>query len=164
MASQPLIDTERLSNWLGLAPFEAESVELKRAQEVIATISGAARSEARREWTSEDVPEGVASIVLMVAVECYSNPDNKTSVTIEEVTRRWNAGELFSPSQLSSLRAYRPGQVSGIGTVQFERGFDAPSIAVPGGASPRMRRPSSSAVRADVVGGNPAVLYDGRGY
>lgn len=166
MASQPLVDVSRLGNWLGLGEFEVNSAELKRAEEVIATISGFARGEARREWTVEDVPENVAGIVLMVSVECFSNPDNKTSVTIEEITRRWNAGELFSSSQLNTLRSFRPGQVSGLSTVQFDRGFDAPTIAVPGGneGSARASRPSASAVRADVVGGNQAMLYDGRGY
>lgn len=160
----PLADPDRLSAWLGLPPAAAGSDERRRAAEVIGTVSDLVRGEARQEWTFTDVPANIAAIVLMVAVECWGNPDNKTSVTMDDVTRRWESGELFSASQLATIRAYRPGSSTGLGTVQFGRGMDSPSIAVPDGGTSRAVRPSASAVRADIVGGSPVVLYDGRGY
>lgn len=142
----PLVEPDRLASWLGMEPFDAGSADYRRAAEVITTISGFARGEARREWTAEDVPENIAGIVLMVSVECWVNPDGKTSVTIEEVTRRWERGELFSQSQLATIRSFRPNASSGLSTVQFSRGLDPISIRVP------------------VVGGSAVNLYDGRGY
>lgn len=158
----PLADPARLGSWLGLG--ELEDDDLGRATEVIGTISGLVRGEARQPtWVLADVPENISSIVLMTAVECWVNPDNKSSVTIDDVTRRWKTGDLFSASQLATIRSFRPGQSSGIGTVQFGRGMDSPSIALPDGRPP-FPRPSASAVRSDVVGGSPVVMYDGRGY
>lgn len=160
----PLADPNRIASWVGLEPFAAESTDLARATEVVGTISDFARHEARQpDWTLEDAPAAVSGIVLMVAVECWSNPDNKTSVTIDDVTRRWEAGDLFSKSQLDTLRSHRANKPSGLGTVQFSRGFDAPSIAIRPGL-PSVPRPSGSAVSNDVVGGSPVILYDGRGY
>ena len=122
--SQPLADPGRLASWLGLGDFnDLDETEQTRAAEVVGTISDLVRGEARQEaWTLEDVPADVAAIVLLVAVECFSNPDGKTSVTIEEVTRRWNNGDLFSASQLATIRAYRPGEGSAAGTVTFTLG------------------------------------------
>lgn len=142
----PLVEPDRLAAWMGMEPFEASSADYRRAAEVITTISGFVRGEARRDWTIVDVPENIAGIVLMVSVECWVNPDGKTSVTIEEVTRRWERGDLFSLSQLATIRSYRPNASSGLGTVQFSRGLDSPSIRVP------------------VAGGSAVNLYDGRGY
>jgi len=161
----PLADPTRLGNWLGLGEFEPDSVELKRAEEVVATISDLVRGEARQyEWTMWDAPPNISAIVLMVAVECWVNPDNKTSVTMDDVTRRWESGELFSKSQLATIRAFRPNQSSGLGTVQFSRGLDSPSIALPEDGRRAVQPPSASAVYGRVVGGSSAVLYDGRGY
>ena len=158
----PLADPARLGAWLGLGELEGD--DLDRAEEVVATISDLVRGEARQSsWDLESVPENVAAIVLMVSVECWVNPDNKTSVTVDDVTRRWESGALFSDSQLAMLRSFRPGRSSGLSTVQFGRGMVAPSIALPDGLPP-VPRPSASAVRAEVAGGNPVVLYDGRGY
>lgn len=160
----PLTDPDRLGAWLGLGDFEAESAELARATEVIGTISDLVRGEARQPtWVLETVPENVSAIVLMVSVECWVNPDNKTSVTIEEITRRWESGDLFSPSQLATIRSFRPNQSSGLGTVQFTRGLDSPSIAVPSGGYKR-NTASAAAVSVPVDGGEPVTLYDGRGY
>lgn len=142
----PLVEPDRLSAWLGMDSFDADSADYRRAAQVITTISGFVRGEARRDWTAEDVPENIAGIVLMVSVGCWVNPDGKTSVTIEEVTRRWESGDLFSASQLATIRSYRPNASSGLSTVQFSRGLDPVSIRVP------------------VSGGSAVALYDGRGY
>lgn len=142
----PLAEPARLFAWLSLGEFDAESTEGIRATEVIGTISDLARGEARREWDGETVPGDVAAIVLMVSARIFGNVDGKTSITIEEVTRRWENGDLFTDSQLSTLRSFRPNQASGLGTVEFTRGLTPQSIRVP------------------VVGGSPVGLYDGRGY
>lgn len=143
---EPLADPGRLFSWLSLGDYDADSADGKRAAEVITTISGLVRGEARREWTGQDVPENIASIVLMVSVQVFGNPDGKTSVTIEEITRRWENGDLFTDSQLATIRSYRPNQSSGLSTVEFTRGLVAQPIST------------------NVVGGLPVVLYDGRGY
>lgn len=141
----PLADPQRLGSWLGLGTLAGD--DLARATEVVGTISDLVRGEAHQNaWTLEDVPANVAAIVLMVSVECWVNPDNKTSVTIEEITRRWEQGDLFSESQLATIRSFRPNQSSGLGTVQFTRGLTAQPLTTP------------------VEGGNPVRLYDGRGY
>lgn len=142
----PLADPARLFSWLSLGEYQSESDDGKRAAEVIGTISDLARGEARRAWAGDDVPPNISAIVLMVSVQVFGNPDGKTSVTIEEITRRWENGDLFSDSQLATIRSYRPNQSSGLGTVEFTRGLIA--------------QPISTAV----VGGSPVVLYDGRGY
>ncbi|WP_336647530.1 hypothetical protein [Microbacterium sp. MMO-10] len=142
----PLTEPDRLAGWLGMT-FTADSADYMRAAAVITTISDLVRGEARRlEWTAEDVPANVAAIVLMVSVECWVNPDGKTSVTVEEVTRRWERGDLFSNAQLATIRSFRPNASSGLSTAQFSRGLDSPSIRVP------------------VSGYAPIALYDGRGY
>lgn len=144
----PLADPTRLGNWLGLGELDTESEDYARAVEVIGTISDLVRGEARQDgWALEDVPANVAAIVLMVSVECWVNPDNKTSVTIEEITRRWESGDLFSKSQLATIRSFRPGQSSGLSTVGYTRGYTAQTIQT-----------------TPVEGGNPVRLYDGRGY
>ncbi len=143
----PLAEPDRLASWLGMEPFGADSTDYARAAEVITTVSDLVRGEARRpEWTADDVPANIAAIVLMASVECWVNPDGKTSVTIEEVTRRWERGDLFSDSQLATIRSFRPNASSGLSTVQFSRGLDPISIAIP------------------VVGGSAVNLFDGRGY
>lgn len=143
----PLTTPDRLANWLGLGELEAASSDYIRATEVISTISDLVRGEARQnEWTAQDVPANIAAIILMVSVECWVNPDGKTSVTIEEITRRWESGELFSKSQLATIRSFRPNASSGLSTVQFSRGLDPISIQIP------------------VAGGSAVGLYDGRGY
>lgn len=142
----PLAEPDRLTAWLGLDPFEPDSTEYLRAAEVITTISDLVRGEARQEWDASTVPANVAAIVLMVSVEVWGNPDRKTSITIEEVTRRWERGDLFSASQLGTIRSFRPNASSGLSTVQFSRGLDPISVRVP------------------VAGGSAVRLYDGRGY
>lgn len=142
----PLATPDRLAAWLGMDAFTPDSADYRRAAEVITTISDLVRGEARQEWDAATAPANVAAIVLMVSVECWVNPDGKTSVTIEEVTRRWERGALFSASQLATIRSYRPNASSGLGTVQFTRGLETPPIRVP------------------VVGGEAVTLYDGRGY
>ena len=123
--SAPLADAARLASWLGLGEYtELPQSEQERAAEVVGTISDLVRGEARQTWTLTDVPADVAAIVLMVSVECFGNPDRKTSVTIEEITRRWANGDLFSASQLSTIRAYRPGESSGVGSAEFSLGRD----------------------------------------
>lgn len=162
----PLADPERVWNWLGIPDFDAQSPDGLRAIEVVGTISDLVRGEARHnEWDMETAPANISAIVLMVAVECFSNPDNKSSVTMDDVTRRWENGDLFSKSQLSTLRSFRPGQSSGLSTVQFSRGLDGDSIALPDGTNPpKFEHLSADAVRVPVVGGQPVVMYDGRGY
>lgn len=142
----PLAAPDRLAAWLGADPFDPASADYRRAAEVITTISDLVRGEARQEWDATTAPANIAAIVLMVSVECWVNPDGKTSVTIEEVTRRWERGALFSASQLATIRSYRPNASSGLSTVQFSRGLDSPSIRIP------------------VEGGSAVTLYDGRGY
>ncbi|ANJ26815.1 hypothetical protein [Agromyces aureus] len=142
----PLADPARLGSWLGLGPLDGDN--LTRATEVIGTISDLVRGEARQnDWTLETVPANIAAIVLMVSVECWVNPDNKTSVTIEEITRRWEQGDLFSASQLATIRSCRPGQSSGLSTIGTTRGYHSPTVQL-----------------SAVEGGNPVRLYDGRGY
>lgn len=143
----PLAEPDRLAAWLGIQEgFDAGSADYARAAEVITTISDLVRGESRQDWDATNVPANVAAIVLMVSVECWVNPDGKTSVTIEEVTRRWERGDLFSATQLATIRSFRPNASSGLSTVQFSRGLDPVSIRVP------------------VVGGSAVRLYDGRGY
>lgn len=159
-----LVNPDRLGNWVGLGDFEIDSPEDKRATEVIITISDLVRGEAKQPtWDLDTVPPEVAAITLMVAVECWSNPDNKSSVTIEEITRRWENGDLFSRSQLDTLRSHRPNKPTGLGTVAFTRGLDSQSIAV-GRTMPHIPRPSGSSVAGEVAGGSPVILYDGRGF
>jgi hypothetical protein len=162
----PLADPQRVWNWLGIPDYDHTSPDGVRAAEVVSTISDLVRGEAGQgEWTLANVPANVSAIVLMVAVECFSNPDNKSSVTIDDVTRRWENGDLFSTSQLATIRSFRPGRVSGLSTAQFTRGLDAPSIALPDGTTPPpFERLTESAAKARVMGGQPVVMYDGRGY
>ncbi|GGA72577.1 hypothetical protein GCM10011490_24190 [Pseudoclavibacter endophyticus] len=147
MAGAPLADHEQISAWLGLSAPAPGSPESERAATVVSVISDLARGEARRpDWTLETVPEQVSAIVLMVAASAYVNPDGKTSVTTEEVTRRWERGELFSASQIATLRACRPGSSGGISTIQYGPSWETRSIWAP------------------TSNGGPVHLYDGRGY
>ncbi|WP_282824198.1 hypothetical protein [Gulosibacter sediminis] len=112
MAGAPLADAADLATWLGFADVDSEFES--RAALVVAVISDLARGEAQHEdWSIESVPSDVSSIVLMVAASVFVNPDGKTSVTIEEVTRRWEKGDLFSASQLATLRKHRPFRSTG---------------------------------------------------
>ena len=140
-----LADAAQLGPWLGLG--ELEDDMLDRAELVVRIVSDAARGEAKQpDWDLENCPSEVAAIVLMAAASSFVNPDGKTSVTTEEVTRRWSAGELFSASQVAKLRSYRPSASGGIGTIQYGPAYYQ---------SPRW---------TPVVGGEPIRLYDGDGY
>ncbi|MFD2757100.1 hypothetical protein [Gulosibacter faecalis] len=139
-----LADVDTLLTWLAMPDVGEE--ERARAETVVGVISDLARGEARREeWTMEDVPGNVSAIVLMVAASVFGNPDSKTSVTVEEVTRRWEKGDLFSGSQLATLRGFRKNN-TGLGTIQFGPPTDKPEVTVPASI------------------GGPVRLYDGRGY
>lgn len=140
----PLADIDVLLSWLAMP--DVDDVERNRAETVISVISDLARGESRREeWTLETAPGNVSAIVLMAAASVYSNPDGKTSVTVEEVTRRWEKGDLFSASQLSTLRGFRRNN-TGLGTIQFGPPSDKPEVTV------------------QATLGGPVRLYDGRGY
>ena len=146
MASSPLADSTTLASWLGVT-VAPDSTEESRAGTIIGVLSGFARSTAKRpEWTLENVPEDVAGIVLMVAVRCWVNPDGKTSITVEDITRRWEQGTLFTESELSTFKRYRPGSSGGLSSIQFTRGNAAPRKYTP------------------VEGGQSVNLYDDRGY
>lgn len=106
MAGAPLAEFTDLAGWLGYADTDLDFE--KRAELVIAVVSDLVRGEGKQDWTLFDVPPNVSSIVLMVAASCFVNPDSKTSVTVEEVTRRWEKGDLFSAHQLATIRGYRP--------------------------------------------------------
>lgn len=143
----PLVAPETLASWLGLT-FDEE--DTARAGTVIQMVSGFARAEATQDdWTAESVPEDVALIVLLASVRCWSNPDLKTSVTHDDVTRRWEAGKFFDESQLRVLRKYRPGSGGGLSSVRF--------------TTPSAQRAEDIAY-FDVVGGRRVGLYRGRGY
>lgn len=116
MVAAPLVDAATLASWLGL---EFDEEDESRAETVIQMVSGFARAEASSDWTIQDVPEDVALVVLMAAVRLWSNPDMKTSVTHDDVTRRWESGKVFDDSQLRVLRKYRPSAGGGLSTVQF---------------------------------------------
>lgn len=164
--SAPLADPKRVWNWLGIPDFDGNSPDGVRATEVVSTISDLVRGEAKQpDWTLADVPANVSAIVLMVAVECFSNPDNKSSVTIDDVTRRWENGDLISRSQLTIIRSFRPNASSGLSTAQFSRGLDSPSIKLPSADTPPpYEHLSSDTVQARVIGGQPVVMYDGLGF
>lgn len=146
--SDPLADIDMLAAWHGMPPFDSGSADELRAGAVIAMISDLARGEARQsDWTMETAPAEVCAIVLMVAAEAFEN-GGKTSITVEEVTRRWERGELFTADQKATLQSHRPGSSSGLSTVQFTRGLA-----------------SMKPVTAPVFdGGKPVTLYDGRGF
>lgn len=141
----PLADPGQLGPWLGLGELEGD--DLARAGLVVGIVSDAARGEARQpEWDLDRCPAEVAAIVLMASASLFVNPDGKTSVTTEEVTRRWSRGELFSESQLSKLRSLRPSSMGGIGTIQY-----GPA-------------PGQHPLLTPVQGGSPMRLIDGDGY
>jgi len=146
----PLAEASTLAGWLGLGDFDADSPDEQRATTIIGVISDLARGEARQPtWELATAPANVSAIVLMVAVETWARVDGKTSVTVEEVTRRWEAGDIFSESQLFTLRSFRPGQTGGLSSIQFSRGMTT-------------RNPiTTSPVEGS---GRPVGLYDGRGY
>lgn len=144
MASAPLADPATLLSWLGLPNDPALE---ERAGVVIGVISDLVRGEARQDtWTLTSVPGAVSAVVLMVSAACFGNPDSKTSVTVEEVTRRWERGDLFSSSQLDTIRGHRPNSTGGLSTIQYGPSWIPTPIYTP------------------VVGGEPVRLYDGRGY
>lgn len=143
----PLVATETLASWLGLT-FEAD--DTARAGTVIQMVSGFARAEAGKDdWAINNVPEDVALIVLLASVRCWTNPDMKTSVTHDDVTRRWESGQFFDESQLRVLRRYRPGSGGGLSSVRFT----TPSAQV-----------ADRTAYYDTDGGRPIGLYRGRGY
>lgn len=143
----PLVANDTLASWLGLT-FDSE--DDARAGTVIQMVSGFARAEASQsDWTADSVPEDVALIVLLASVRCWSNPDLKTSVTHDDVTRRWEAGKFFDDSQLRVLRRYRPGSGGGLSSVRYT----TPSADV-----------SERTVYYDVEGGSRVGMYRGRGY
>lgn len=143
----PLVATESLASWLGLTFDEDDTA---RAGTVIQMISGFARAESgKSDWTVETVPEDVALIVLLASVRAWSNPDLKTSVTHDDVTRRWESGTFFDEAQLRVLRKYRPGSGGGLSSVRFT----TPSAQL-----------GERTVFFDVEGGRPVGMYRGRGY
>lgn len=145
MASSPLADTAALASWLGVS-FDSGSQEESRAGTVIQVISGFARSEAARpDWTLENVPEDVSAVVLLAAVRSWVNPDGKTSVTMDDVTRRWERGTMFDANEIRTLRKYRKSS-GGLSSLQFTNSVG-----------------ETTAVTA-VEGGQSVILYDGRGY
>lgn len=147
MPGAPLADHMQVTAWLGMAAPEEGSEDALRAATVVSVISDIVRGEAKRpDWTLNDVPANVSAIVLMVAASAFVNPDGKTSVTTEEVTRRWERGELFSSSQLSAIRACRPNNSGGLSTIQYGPPTDIAGVYVP------------------LTTGRPVRLYDGRGY
>lgn len=147
MAGAPLVATETLASWLGLT---FDSDDTSRAGTVIQMVSGFARAEAgQADWALQDVPEDVALIVLLASVRAWANPDLKTSVTHDDVTRRWEAGQFFDDSQLRVLRKYRPGSGGGLSSVQF--------------TTPSAQRADRIAYY-DVEGGRRVGMHGGRGY
>lgn len=147
MTTAPLVESSTLASWLGLT---FDSDDTSRAGTVIQMVSGFARAEAGQDdWNLENVPEDVALIVLLASVRCWSNPDLKTSVTHDDVTRRWEAGMFFNESDLRVLRKYRPGFGGGLSSVQFT----TPSAEVAGRTA-----------FYDVEGGRRVGMYRGRGY
>lgn len=144
----PLVAPETLASWLGLSSFDTE--DASRAGTVIQMVSGFARAEAGQDdWKAENVPEDVALIVLLASVRCWTNPDMKTSVTHDDVTRRWEASSFFDESQLRVLRKYRPGTGGGLSTVRFT----TPSAGY-----------GEKIASYAVEGGRPIGMYRGRGY
>lgn len=144
--SAPLVAASTLASWLGLTFDEDDTA---RAGTVIQMVSGFARAEAGQSWVITDVPEDVSLIVLLAAVRCWTNPDMKTSVTHDDVTRRWESGQFFDESQLRVLRKYRSGAGGGLSSLRFS----TPSAGV-----------TDSTTYSDVVGGSQVGLYRGRGY
>ena len=142
----PLVSTDTLASWLGLT-FDEE--DEGRAGTVIQMVSGYARAEAGKDWTVENVPEDVSLIVLLASVRCWSNPDLKTSVTHDDVTRRWESGTFFDESQLRVLRKYRAGSGGGLVSVQY--------------TTPSAQRMDDTTY-FDVDGGARIGMYRGRGY
>jgi len=143
----PLVAPETLASWLGL---EFDDADTARAGTVIQMVSGFARAEAGQDdWKAENVPEDVALIVLLASVRCWSNPDLKTSVTHDDVTRRWEAGQFFDESQLRVLRRHRPGSGGGLSSVRYT----TPSAQV-----------ADRTAWFEVEGGRPVGMYRGRGY
>lgn len=145
--SAPLVSTGTLASWLGLT-FDDD--DENRAGTVIQMVSGFARAESGQEgWTIETVPEDVALIVLLASVKCWTNPDMKTSVTHDDVTRRWEAGQFFDESQLRVLRKYRPGSGGGLSSVRY--------------TTPSAQRAEDVAYY-DIDPGRRVGMYRGRGY
>lgn len=143
----PLVDVGTLASWLGVTFDEDDTA---RAGTVIQMVSGFARAEASQDdWTLVTVPEDVALIVLLASVRCWSNPDMKTSVTHDDVTRRWEAGAFFDESQLRVLRRYRPGSGGGLSSVRYT----TPSAQV-----------AERTAFFDVAGGRRVGMYRGDGY
>ena len=146
MTGAPLVEYGTLASWLGLT-FDAD--EEQRASTIIQMVSGFARAEAGQDWNLVTAPEDVALIVLLASVRCWSNPDMKTSVTHDDVTRRWESGQFFDDSQLRVLRRYRPGSGGGLTSVRF---------------TTHSAQVAESAEYFDVEGGGRVGLYRGRGY
>lgn len=145
--SAPLVPIDTLASWLGLTFDEDDEA---RAGTVIQMVSGFARAESSQsDWTAETVPEDVALIVLLASVKCWTNPDLKTSVTHDDVTRRWEAGQFFDESQLRVLRKYRPGSGGGLSSVQYT----TPSAQV-----------AERTAYYDAQNGRRVGMYRGRGY
>lgn len=145
MAQSPLVSVDTLASWLGVT-LDLGSPEETRAGTVLQVISGyAAAIAGKTDWDINTVPGDASAVILMVAVRCWVNPDGKSSVTIEDVTRRWESGTLFDDSEMKTLRRHRT-SAGGLMSIQFTRGLDVQPIYT------------------EVVGGSPVRLYDGRGY
>lgn len=142
----PLVLADTVASWLGLT-FDGEDTD--RANTVIQMVSGFARAEASADWDIDSVPEDVALIVLLASVRCWTNPDMKTSVTHDDVTRRWEAGQFFDESQLRVLRKYRPGSGGGLSSVRY--------------TTPSAQRAEDVAYY-DIDPGRRVGMYRGRGY
>lgn len=113
-----LIDVDDIARWLGLSDFE--EAERERAETVANAVSALAREEASRpEWDYQNTPEGVKTIILMASVRVFENPSQNSSITVEELTRRWRTSAVFEERELVALRGWRPIANGGLWSIQY---------------------------------------------
>lgn len=144
----PLADVDIVTAAIALPPFDQDSPERLQLETIVGLVSDLARGEAKQyTWTLETVPPEVAATVLLVSVKLAANIDQKTSITTEEITRRWEKGDLFSSSQVNQLRSCRPYSSGGLSTIEYS-------------PSHRIQSPHVTPVQ----GQSGMRLYDGRGY
>lgn len=132
-----LITTDYLQSSLT----DAARFDLGLANWAIDVVSNTARLIANQpEWDSQSVPPAVQTVVSLAARRLYTNPDRFTRESSSDYSYGLDSSvthaDVFTPTEIGTLRAYAPGRQSGgLRTVSTTReaGPLAPDGYVPDG-------------------------------
>lgn len=118
-----LITLEELQQSL----FDSSRFDVGLAEWVIGIVSDTARHVAAKpQWTVENIPPAAQSVVKLAARRLYTNPDRMTREQAGDYSFGLDSSvtkaDVFTPSELATLKAFAPSaQTGGLRVVSTRR-------------------------------------------